>query len=220
MDKNLNSQEDQGTSKPETSKEAPIVNQEDSSDQVKQEEQTSQQEQTSQDIVDDSEEKPADEKSNLSFFKRKKNKENEKDEKIEELNDKLIRKAAEFDNFRKRSEKEKSAMYEIGAKSVIESILPVLDSFERGFDTVEEVDKDDAFVTGMEKVHKQLITNLDEIGVKPIEAVGKEFDPNLHNAVMHEDNPDKGDNIIVEEFQKGYTYKDTVVRYSMVKVAN
>ena len=165
--------------------------------------------------------KPAEEKSKTSFFNRnKKAKEDEKDEKIADLNDRLVRKAAEFDNFRKRSEKEKSQMYEIGAIGVIESILPVIDNFERGFDTLEEEDKSDAFVEGMEKVYKQLITCLEEIGVKPIEAVGQEFDPNFHNAVMHEEDSEQDNNIIIEEFQKGYTYKNNVVRYSMVKVVN
>ena len=160
-------------------------------------------------------EEPTKEKTKL--FKKKKD---PKDEKIEELSDKLLRQMAEFDNFRKRTEKEKSAMYEIGAKAVIEKLLPVIDNFERGFMTVAEEDKEDAFVTGMEMVYKQLITMLESIDVKPIEAVGKEFNPDLHNAVMHVDDDSVGENIVVEEFQKGYTYRDSVVRYSMVKVAN
>ena len=151
------------------------------------------------------------------LFKKKKD---PKDEKIEELTDKLLRQMAEFDNFRKRTDKEKSAMYEIGAKDIIEKLLPVVDNFERGFTTVAEEDKEDAFVTGMEMVYKQLMTMLETAGVKPIEAVGKEFNPDLHNAVMHVEDETVGDNIIVEEFQKGYTYRDSVVRYSMVKVAN
>ena len=158
---------------------------------------------------------PTKEKSKL--FKKKKD---PKDEKIEELSDKLLRQMAEFDNFRKRTEKEKSAMYEIGAKDIIEKLLPVVDNFERGFQTVSEEDKEDAFVTGMEMVYKQLMTMLETVGVKPIEAVGQEFNPDLHNAVMHVEDETVGDNIIVEEFQKGYTYRDSVVRYSMVKVAN
>ena len=175
----------------------------------------------SEEIVEDKTGKPAEERSKTSFFNRgKKAKEDEKDEKIADLTDRLIRKAAEFDNFRKRSEKEKSEMYSIGAKDVVESILPVIDSFERGFDSVTQEDKDDAFVEGMEKVYKQFITCLSEIGVEPIEALGKEFDPNIHNAVMHEEDPEQGDNVIIEEFQKGYTYKNHVVRYSMVKVVN
>lgn len=158
---------------------------------------------------------PTKEKSKL--FKKKKD---PKDEKIEELSDKLLRQMAEFDNFRKRTEKEKSAMYEIGAKDIVEKLLPVVDNFERGFMTVAEEDKEDAFVTGMEMVYKQLMTMLETVGVKPIEAVGQEFNPDLHNAVMHVEDETVGDNIIVEEFQKGYTYRDSVVRYSMVKVAN
>lgn len=158
---------------------------------------------------------PTKEKSKL--FKKKKD---AKDEKIEELSDKLLRQMAEFDNFRKRTEKEKSTMYEIGAKDIIEKLLPVVDNFERGFSAVAEEDKEDAFVTGMEMVYKQLMTMLETVGVKPIEAVGQEFNPDLHNAVMHVDDEEVGDNIIVEEFQKGYTYRDSVVRYSMVKVAN
>ena len=160
-------------------------------------------------------EEPTKEKSKL--FKKKKD---AKDEKIEELSDKLLRQMAEFDNFRKRTEKENSAMYEIGAKDVVEKLLPVVDNFERGFMTVAEEDKEDAFVTGMEMVYKQLLTMLETVGVKPIEAVGQEFNPDLHNAVMHVEDETVGDNIIVEEFQKGYTYRDSVVRYSMVKVAN
>ncbi len=160
-------------------------------------------------------EEPTKEKSKL--FKKKKD---PKDEKIEELSDKLLRQMAEFDNFRKRTEKEKAAMYEIGAKDIVEKLLPVVDNFERGFTTVAEEDKEDAFVTGMEMVYKQLMTMLESVGVKPIEAVGQEFNPDLHNAVMHVEDETVGENIIVEEFQKGYTYRDSVVRYSMVKVAN
>ena len=150
----------------------------------------------------------------------RKPKKDPRDEKIEELTDRVTRQMAEFDNFRKRTEKEKSAMYEIGAKSVIEKLLPIVDNFERGFLTVAEEDKEDSFVKGMEMVYKQILTMFETIGVKPIEAVGQEFNPDLHNAVMHVDDETVGENIIVEEFQKGYTYHDAVVRYSMVKVAN
>lgn len=149
-----------------------------------------------------------------------KKKKDKKDLMIEELTDKYKRTFAEFDNFRKRSEKEKSAMYEIGAKDIIERILPVVDNFERGLQTVSEEDKSLPFVDGMDKIYKQLLKTLEEAGVKPIEAVGKEFDPNLHNAVMHIDDENFGENIIAEEFQKGYMYRETVVRHSMVKVAN
>ena len=153
------------------------------------------------------------------FFK-KKDKKDKKDEKIEELNDRLKRQMAEFDNFRKRTEKEKSAMYEIGARSVIEKILPVVDNFERGLAGVPEEQKEESFVVGMDKIYKQILTTLAEIGVTPIEAVGKEFDPNFHNAVMHVEDEELGENTVAEEFQKGYIYRDTVVRHSMVKVAN
>lgn len=143
-----------------------------------------------------------------------------KDKLIDELNDKYMRTFAEFDNFRKRSEKEKAAMFELGAKSIIEKILPVIDNFERGFSTVEEEDKEDAFVKGMDMVYKQMVSTLEEAGVKAIDAVGQQFDPNLHNAVMHIDDEAFGENEIAEEFQKGYTYRESVVRHSMVKVAN
>ena len=150
----------------------------------------------------------------------KKEKKDKKDEKIEELTDRVTRQMAEFDNFRKRTEKEKSQMYEVGAKDIIEKILPVVDNFERGLDAVKEEDKEDPFVQGMEKVYKHLVTTLEGIEVKPIEAVGQPFDPNFHNAVMHVEDENFGENIVAEEFQKGYTYRDSVVRHSMVKVAN
>lgn len=159
------------------------------------------------------------EKASKKFFG-KKDKKDKKDEKIEELTDRLTRQMAEFDNFRKRTEKEKSQMYEVGAKDIIEKILPVVDNFERGLGAVTEEEKENAFVQGMEKVYKQLMTTLEGIEVKPIEAVGKEFDPNFHNAVMHVEDENLGENIVAEEFQKGYMYRDSVVRHSMVKVAN
>ena len=150
-------------------------------------------------------------------FGRKKDK---RDEQIAELQDKVTRQMAEFDNFRKRSEKEKAAMYSMGARDVLEKMLEVLDNFERGFDAVEEDDQDDAFVQGMQMVYKQMLEALEKLGVKPIEAVGQPFDPNYHNAVMHEDNEEAGENEVVAEFQKGYMYHDDVIRHSMVKVAN
>lgn len=155
-----------------------------------------------------------------SGFMKKFGRKNKKDEKIEELTDRLTRQMAEFDNFRKRTEKEKSQMYEIGAKDIIEKILPVVDNFERGIAAVPEEEKSNPFAEGMEKIYKQLMTTLEEIGVKPIEAVGQEFDPDFHNAVMHVEDEEVGENIITEEFQKGYLYRDSVVRHSMVKVAN
>ena len=164
-------------------------------------------------------EEPETEKEKGSFFK-KKEKKDKKDEKIEELTDRVRRQMAEFDNFRKRTEKEKTQMFETGAKSIVEKILPVVDNFERGLAAVTEKEKGTPFVEGMEKIYKQMMTVLEEAGVKPIEAVGQEFDPNLHNAVMHVEDEEFGENIIAEEFQKGYTYRDSVVRHSMVKVAN
>lgn len=157
--------------------------------------------------------------SGKSFFGKKKKKD-KKDEKIEELTDRLTRQMAEFDNFRKRTDREKSQMYEVGAKDVIDKILPAVDNFERGLGAVTEEEKEDPFVKGMEQIYKQLMTTLEGIGVKPIEAVGNEFDPDFHNAVMHVEDEEVGENIIVEEFQKGYMYRDSVVRHSMVKVAN
>ena len=158
-------------------------------------------------------------KTKTSFFGKKK-KDNKLEQQIEELTDRLKRNMAEFDNFRKRTEKEKSSMYIIGARDIVEKMLPIVDNFERGLAAVAEDEKEDPFVQGMDKIYKQLMTTLDGIGVKPIEAVGKEFDPNFHNAVMHVEDEEAGENIVVEEFQKGYTYKDFVVRHSMVKVAN
>ena len=149
------------------------------------------------------------------FFKKKKDK---KDEQIEELNDRLKRQMAEFDNFRKRTEKEKSQMYDMGAKSIVEKILPVIDNFERGLAAVPEEAKEDAFVVGMDKVYKQMLTELDAIGVKPIEAVGTEFNPDFHNAVMQVENGELESGTVAQELQKGYTYKDSVVRHSMVAV--
>lgn len=172
-----------------------------------------------EDPQESEEDPPAEEKEKTSFFgKKRRDKEKEKfQQQIDDLTDRLKRNMAEFDNFRKRTEKEKSSMYVIGAKDIVEKILPVVDSFERGLTQAPE---DDPFADGMQKIYKQLLTTLEELGVKPIEAVGKEFDPNLHNAVMHVDDEEAGENIVVEEFQKGYTYKDLVVRHSMVKVAN
>lgn len=156
-------------------------------------------------------------KEKASFFKKKKDK---KDEKIEELNDRLMRSMAEFENFRKRSEKEKAQMFEIGAKSIIEKILPVVDNFERGLASISEEEKQGGFAQGIEQIYKQLMSTLSDAGVKPIEAVGKEFNPDFHNAVMHGEDESLGENIVSEELQKGYMYKESVVRHSMVKVVN
>ncbi len=181
-------------------------------------------ENTVEDTVEDAEEGENEEASEDAKEKKKlfgrKPKKDSKDEKIEELTDRVTRQMAEFDNFRKRTEREKAAMYEIGAKDIIEKILPVVDNFERGLAAVPEEQKEDSFVTGMEMIYKQIMTTLESVGVKPIEAVGTEFNPDLHNAVMHVEDEEAGDNMVVEEFQKGYTYRDSVVRHSMVKVAN
>lgn len=154
------------------------------------------------------------------FFKKKKEKKDPKDEQIAELKEKVLRQMAEFDNFRRRTEKEKSQMFEIGAKSIIEKILPVIDNFERGLAALSEEDKNGAFAQGMEKIYKQMLNNLAEAGLTPMEAVGQEFNPEYHNAVMHVEDENLGENTVAEEFQKGYMYKDSVVRHSMVKVAN
>ena len=143
-----------------------------------------------------------------------------KDQKIEELEDRLKRNLAEFDNFRKRTEKEKSAMFDMGAKSILEKLLPVIDNFERAFSTVPEDPEAAQYAKGMEMIYRQLLKNLEDAGATPIDCKGKSFDPNYHNAVMHVEDESLGENVIVEEFQKGYMYKDSVLRYSMVKVAN
>jgi molecular chaperone GrpE len=154
------------------------------------------------------------------IFGKKKDKKDKRDEQIEDLTDRLKRSMAEFENFRKRNEKEKQQMFETGARTIIEKILPTVDNFERGLLAVSEEEKASPFVDGMDKVYKQLVCSLEEIGVKQIEAEGAEFDPNLHNAVMHEENEELGENVVSAELQKGYTYRETVIRHSMVKVAN
>lgn len=166
-------------------------------------------------------EKAAEEASDKKgFFGKKKDKKDKKDHKIEELEDRVKRQLAEFENFRNRTEKEKSRMYDFGAKDVIEKILPVVDNFERGLASIPEAEKGGAVANGMEMIYKQMMTAFEGLGVKPIEAVGKPFDPNFHNAVMHVEDEEVEESIVVEEFQKGYLYKDTVLRHSMVKVAN
>ena len=152
------------------------------------------------------------------FFGKKKEKKDKKDEQIAELTDKVKRQLAEFENFRNRTEKEKSQMYMVGARDVIEKLLPVVDNFERGLKSIPEDQKDGPVASGMEMIYKQLITVLTDLGVTPIEAVGQEFDPNFHNAVMHAEDEELGENTVSEEFQKGYKYKDAVLRHSMVKV--
>ncbi|MDD5805263.1 MAG: nucleotide exchange factor GrpE [Clostridia bacterium] len=174
-------------------------------------------EETKQPDQETEESKEPENKTKTSFFGKKKKEKDKFEQQIEELTDRLKRSMAEFDNYRKRTEKEKSSMYIIGAKDIVEKMLPIVDNFERG---LAQAPEDDPFAEGMKMIYKQMMTAFDEMGVKPIETVGKEFDPNLHNAVMHVEDESVGENIVVEEFQKGYTYKDFVVRHSMVKVAN
>lgn len=181
-------------------------------------EETVQEEQPSEEEPEKSteeKEKPAKKERKLKWAKQ-----DELEEKVREATDRYARLFAEFDNFRKRTDKEKAQRYDFGVRDIVEKILPVIDNFERGLAAVPEDKADDSFVTGMQMTYKQLMKTLEDAGVKPIDAVGQEFNPDFHNAVMHVDDPEVGDNIIVEEFQKGYIYKDHVVRYSMVKVAN
>lgn len=155
------------------------------------------------------------------FFSKNKKADKEKagmQEKIDSLEDRVRRQMAEFDNYRKRTDKEKEQMFSMGERSVIEKILPIVDNFERGFDTIEESDKDDAFVIGMQKIYTQLTKQLEALGVKPIEAVGKEFDPDLHNAVMQVESQEYESGIVAQELLKGYMYHDQVLRHSMVAV--
>ena len=180
-------------------------------------------------VAEDSETEPSGEeeeregKEDKKLFKKKQKADKKQDalkEKIDELEDKVKRQMAEFDNFRKRTEKEKTAMFETGARSVIEKILPVVDNFERGFSSIPEEEKGTSFAAGMEMVYKQLMTELEKMDVKPIPAVGEEFDPNLHNAVMQVESEEYETGVIAQELQKGYTYRGTVVRHSMVAVVS
>lgn len=174
----------------------------------------------SEDSEKGDEEDTQDKKEKKRHFIKTEKKEDKLKEQLNELNDKVVRQMAEFDNYRKRTEKEKQAMFETGAKSVIEKLLPVVDNFERGLAALDEGADRTPFEEGVLMTYKQLMTELEKLEVKPLDAVGKEFDPNLHNAVMHVDDESLGENIVVEELQKGYTYRDSVVRHSMVKVAN
>ena len=180
-------------------------------------------------VAEDSETEPSGEeeeregKEDKKLFKKKQKADKKQDalkEKIDELEDKVKRQMAEFDNFRKRTEKEKTAMFETVARSVIEKILPVVDNFERGFSSIPEEEKGTSFAAGMEMVYKQLMTELEKMDVKPIPAVGEEFDPNLHNAVMQVESEEYETGVIAQELQKGYTYRGTVVRHSMVAVVS
>lgn len=202
--------EEAGEASEETSEEASKETSEETSEEAGEEETT---EEPSEENADE------DKKEKKRHFKSDK-KQDKLKEQLAELNDKVVRQMAEFDNYRKRTEKEKQAMFETGARSVIEKLLPIVDNFERGLAGLKEGEEHTAFEEGMLMVYKQLMTELEKLEVKPLDAAGKEFDPNLHNAVMHVDDESLGENIVVEELQKGYTYRDTVVRHSMVKVAN
>lgn len=173
-----------------------------------------------EDSGEDDEKECQDKKEKKRHFIKTERKEDKLKEQLSELNDKVVRQMAEFDNYRKRTEKEKQAMFETGAKSVIEKLLPVVDNFERGLAALIEGAERTPFEEGVLMTYKQLMTELEKLEVRPLDAVGKEFDPNFHNAVMHVDDESFGENIVVEELQKGYTYRDSVVRHSMVKVAN
>lgn len=185
------------------------------------EEQTDEADETLDDAADDASDDAAEgeDKKKGKFFKKKEKKKDPKDEKIEALNDRLMRNMAEFDNFRKRTEKEKSQMFETGASSIIEKILPVIDDFERGLAAMSEEEKATSFAQGIEMIYKKLMSTLTDLGVKPIEAVGKEFDPMYHNAVMQAPSEEYESGIVMQELQKGYMYKEKIVRHSMVMVA-
>lgn len=209
-EKNLNEDLEQEDT---TQKEPQTESQEEPQEEIQiEEEQQSDAEQKSEEETDSKDDKSDKKK---SFFGKKDNK---LQDKVDELEDRVKRQMAEFENFRKRTDKEKTAMFETGAKSVIEKILPVVDNFERGLAGLSEEEKKQPFAEGMAMVYKQLMTELDKLEVKPIEAVGCEFDPNLHNAVMQVESDEYESGIIAQELQKGYTYRDTVVRHSMVAV--
>ena len=169
-----------------------------------------------QEASEDSEEASEKEGKGPSKWLKKSNKDKEK---IAELEDRVMRQMAEFENFRRRTDKEKQAMFETGAKSVVEKMLPVIDNFERGLSTMTDAEKETGFASGMNMIYKQLLTELENIGVKPIEALGQEFDPNLHNAVMQVASEEYESGVVAQELLKGYTYRDGVVRHSMVAVA-
>lgn len=181
-------------------------------------EETKQPEEAKEAEASGAEEASEDDKASLKDKKKKKEKKDKRDERIAELEDKVKRQLAEFENFRNRSEKEKASMYEMGARSVIEKMLPVIDNFERGLAAIPEDEQDSALATGMQMIYKQLSGELEAIGVKPIEALGKEFDPNFHNAVMQTESDEYDSGVVAQELQKGYMYHDTVIRHSMVSV--
>ena len=210
LDENFDTEE----SKEEAKEESEVEEESDNKDKAEAEDTSKETEDTSQESEEDNEEASEDSKDKKSSKKDKKNKAQEI---IDELNDKVMRQMAEFENFRKRSDKEKTQMYDMGAKSILEKILPVVDNFERGLDAAAD---GDSFADGMKMIYKQLMTSLEEAGVKEIEAEGEEFNPDYHNAVMHVEDEELGENVVVEVLQKGYMYNDTVLRHAMVKVAN
>ena len=210
LDENFDTEE----SKEEAKEESEVEEASDNKDKAEAEDTSKEAEDTSQESEEDNEEASEDSKDKKSSKKDKKNKAQEI---IDEFNDKVMRQMAEFENFRKRSDKEKTQMYDMGAKSILEKILPVVDNFERGLDAAAD---GDSFADGMKMIYKQLMTSLEEAGVKEIEAEGEEFNPDYHNAVMHVEDEELGENVVVEVLQKGYMYNDTVLRHAMVKVAN
>ncbi len=169
---------------------------------------------------EDEEGEENEENAGKGFFKKKDKKQEVLKQKVDELEDRVRRQMAEFDNFRKRTDKEKTMMFETGARSIIEKILPVVDNFERGLATIPEEEKGSGFAEGMQMIYKQLMTELDSLGVKPIEAIGQEFNPDYHNAVMQVESEEYEPGIIAQELLKGYMYRDTVVRHSMVAVVS
>ena len=183
-------------------------------------EETVEAEETTEEAAEEAVESEEEAGEKKGLFGKKKDKKDKKDLKIEELEDKVKRQLAEFENFRNRTEKEKSRMYEFGARDVIEKMLPVVDNFERGLAAIQEAEKGGPVASGMEMIYKQIMTTLEGLGVTPIDALNKPFDPNFHNAVMHVEDDEIEESTVVEEFQKGYIYKEHVIRYSMVKVAN
>ena len=211
LDENFDTEESKEESKEESEVEA--------SEDTKKTDDSQDSEESTQESSTEAEEVESEDKEDSSEDKKssKKDKKNKAQEIIDELNDKVMRQMAEFENFRKRSDKEKTQMYDMGAKSILEKILPVVDNFERGLDAAAD---GDSFADGMKMIYKQLMTSLEEAGVKEIEAEGEEFNPDYHNAVMHVEDEELGENVVVEVLQKGYMYNDTVLRHAMVKVAN
>ena len=212
LDENFDTEE----SKEEAKEESEV---EEESEDTKKTDDSQDKEEAAKETSVESEEAESEDKEDSSEDKKssKKDKKNKAQEIIDELNDKVMRQMAEFENFRKRSDKEKTQMYDMGAKSILEKILPVVDNFERGLDAAAD---GDSFADGMKMIYKQLMTSLEEAGVKEIEAEGEEFNPDYHNAVMHVEDEELGENVVVEVLQKGYMYNDTVLRHAMVKVAN